>query len=214
MSSFISAFWLLTLALSLRFDLFNVEISHLYLEHPTHELALWGKDVAVEDEGDDIETGVLGVASINSWKEGAKDEGVESGVLSAVSVEAEGEAVVMGVLGAVSVCSWKDGAVEGEGESVEIGLLATVCIAVEAEGEAVVMGVLGAVSVCSWKEGAVEAEGEGVQIGVLGAVSVCITVGAEGEGVEQGVLCAVSVCCIGVVALPLAFFALFALYSS
>ena len=152
MSSFISAFWLLTLALSLRFDLFNVEISHLYLEHPTHELALWG-------EGDDVETGVLGVASINSWKEGAKDEGVESGVLSAVSVEAEGEAVVMGVLGAVSVCSWKDGAVEGEDESVEIGLLATVCIAVEVEGEAVVMGVLGAVSVCSWKEGAVEAEG-------------------------------------------------------
>ena len=49
---------------------------------------------------------------------------------------------------------------------------------------------------------------------MLGAVSVCITVGAEGEGVEQGVLCAVSVCCIGVVALPLAFFALFALYSS
>ena len=84
---------------------------------------------------------------------------------------------------------------------------------VEAEGEAVVMGVLGAVSVCSRKEGAVEAEGEGVQIGVLGAVSVCITVRAEGEGVEQGVLCAVTVCCIGVVVLPLAFFALFALYS-
>lgn len=188
MSSLISAFWLLTFALSRRFDLFNVEISHLNLEHPAHELALWGKDVAVEDEGDDVETDVLGVASINGWKEGAEDEGVESGVLIAVSVEAEGEAVVMGVLGAVSVCSWKDGAVEAEGEGVEIGLLSTVCIAVEAEGE-------------------------GAQIGVLGAVSVCMTVGAEGEGVEQGVLCAVTVCCIGVVALPLAFFALFALYS-
>ena len=32
-----------------------------------------------------------------------EDEGIESGVLSAVFVEAEGEAVVMGVLGAVSV---------------------------------------------------------------------------------------------------------------
>ena len=58
-----------------------------------------------------------------------------------------------------------------------------------------------------------KAEGKGAQIGVLGAVSVCITVGAEGEGVEQGVLCTVTVCCIGVVALPLAFFALFALHS-
>ena len=29
------------------------------------QLALWGKDVAVEDKGDDVETGVLGVASIN-----------------------------------------------------------------------------------------------------------------------------------------------------
>ena len=34
-----------------------------------------------------------------------EDEGIESGVLSAVFVEAEDEAVVMGVLGAVSVCS-------------------------------------------------------------------------------------------------------------
>ena len=75
MSFLISAFWLLTLAESLRFNLFNVEISHLYFEHPAHELALWGKDVAVEDEGDDVETGVLGVASINGWKEGAEDEG-------------------------------------------------------------------------------------------------------------------------------------------
>ena len=48
---------------------------------------------------------------------------------------------------------------------------------------------------------------------MLGAVSVCITVRAEGEGVEEGVLCAVTVCCIGVVALPLAFFALFVVYS-
>lgn len=98
-----------------------------------------------------------------------------------------------------------------EDEGVESVVFSAVFV--EAEGEAVVMGVLGAVSVCSWKEGAVEAEGEGVQIGVLGAVSVCITVRAEGEGVEQGVLCAVTVCCIAVVALPLAFFALFALYS-
>ena len=75
MSFLISAFWLLTLAESLRFNLFNVEISHLYFEHPAHDLALWGKDVAVEDEGDDVETGVLGVASINGWKEGAEDEG-------------------------------------------------------------------------------------------------------------------------------------------
>ena len=116
-------------------------------------------------------------------------------------------------LDCLALCSWKDGAVEAEGGGIEIGLLGTVCIAVEAEGEAVVMSVLGAVSVCSWKEGAVEAEGEGVQIGVLGAMSVCITVRAEGEGVEQGVLCAVTVCCIGVVVLPLASFALFALYS-
>ena len=54
------------MALSRRSVLFNEEIFHLRFEHPAHELALRGRNVAVQGEGDDVKIGVFGAAYIGS----------------------------------------------------------------------------------------------------------------------------------------------------